>query len=333
VPELWPRLWQEPGFAVLRTALAPLEWAYGLGVALRGIAFDRGLMPSTAGPIPVVSIGNLTVGGTGKTPVTAWLVRGLADMNRRPAIVTRGYGADEVALHRRWNPDVPVIVTKWKLDGVRQAATAGADVAILDDGFQHRRLRRDLDVVLIAAEQPFPAPLLPRGPFREPPSALRRADIVCITRKTASPDSVSRATAEVGRVHPSAPKVHIELAPAGWTSLDGTASSVPPGDTLTVASVAQPRTVEALVAQLTGHDTELLAYRDHHEYTRSDAESVRERARGRTIVATEKDAVKLLPFQDVLGDLRVLTLEVRVRAGAADLETALSDLFEQPRSA
>jgi tetraacyldisaccharide 4'-kinase len=113
--------------------------------------------------IPVVSVGNLTVGGTGKTPVSRWLMEEARRLGVTPALVARGYGEDEILLHRRWNPDVPVVVAPRRIDGVARAAAEGAGICILDDGFQHRRLARDLDILLLSVHDPLPARLLPGG--------------------------------------------------------------------------------------------------------------------------------------------------------------------------
>ena len=163
---------------------------FGAVVRVRNALYDRGWLPARRAPLPVVSVGNLTVGGTGKTPVAAWIVRRLSERGHRPALVSRGYGRDELALHGRWNPAVPVVASPDRAGAAREAARRGADVAVLDDGFQHRRLARDADVVLLAAEERFPGRMLPAGPYREPSRALRRADLIVVTRK-AAPESAA----------------------------------------------------------------------------------------------------------------------------------------------
>jgi tetraacyldisaccharide 4'-kinase len=317
-----------PGFALARGALLPLEALYRAGVGLRNRAFDVGLLRSAEPPIPVVSVGNLTVGGTGKTPVTAWVVTELTRLGANPAVVSRGYGEDEIALHRQWHPQVPVLVAPRRIEGIREAARSSASVAVLDDGFQHRWVRRSLDVVLLAAEQPFPAPVLPRGPGREPAGALRRADWAVITRKAASDGRVEAVAAEVAARHPSLPVAHLTLAPDGWVSLAGGAAEPPGAGVLVVASVAQPETVAALVRATTGHEPDVLAYPDHYRYRAPDARRIREVAGNRTVVTTEKDAVKLRPLADAIGDARVLRLAVRPGSGSQDLRARLARVVE-----
>ena len=132
--------------------LAVLELPYGAAVRLRRAAYRAGLLPSRRAPLPVLSVGNLTWGGTGKTPLTIYLARGLLARSLKPAIVTRGYGApaqtgqrphagvsDETVVQQALLPGVPVIVSPRRIAGCREAAARGAEVVLLDDGFQHRR--------------------------------------------------------------------------------------------------------------------------------------------------------------------------------------------------
>ncbi|HSJ32130.1 MAG TPA: tetraacyldisaccharide 4'-kinase, partial [Longimicrobiales bacterium] len=185
----------------LDVALAPAEAAYRLGVSLRNRAYDRSMIASTEASLPVVSIGNIAVGGTGKTPFTSWLARRLAQRGQKPAIVHGGYAEDEPELHRTWTPDIAVFVDRDRVHAAAQAHAARATVVLLDDAFQHRRLRRDLDIVLISAERwSDTVRLLPRGAWREPPAALARADVIVCVRKTAGVEeavSVARALASV----------------------------------------------------------------------------------------------------------------------------------------
>ena len=154
-------------------------------VSQRNARFDA-TAPTSATVIPAMSIGNLTVGGTGKTPMAAWCVRELRARGAQPAIVMRGVGDDEWRVHGLLNPGIPVVVSPDRAAGLIVARTRGADCAVLDDAFQHRRARRVADIVLLSADRwTGAARLLPAGPFREPLSSLRRADVVVITVKAA----------------------------------------------------------------------------------------------------------------------------------------------------
>jgi len=311
--------------------LLPAEALFRGTVALRNRCYDLGILAESDSPIPIISIGNLAVGGTGKTPFASWLVARLSAMGRRPALVTRGYGSDEVLLHKSRNPGVPVVVHKSKLEAVEQARRAGADVAVLDDGFQHRAATRNVDIVLLSAEQGVYGPLLPRGRFREPLAALSRADAIVITRKVATPDQ-GRAVGRLATSHgPQAAVGQIHLEKDGWTDLEGynsaepgdrirvepngtavatTPPGPPSGDLLAVSSVAEPDAFHEMVRSEANGVVECMAFTDHHPFSSHDVRRIVERARGRPMVTTEKDAVKLGKFSHQLPKTYVLRLQV-----------------------
>src|SRR5436309_1283897 len=148
------RIWFDDSIVArgARLALAPPAWLYSSIVRVRGALFDRDVLHAHRSAVPVLSIGNLSVGGTGKTPLAAWAAARLRAAGARPAVLLRGYGGDEPLVHAVLNPEVPVIVDPDRVAAARKALDAGADCAILDDGFQHRRLARIADWVLVSAE-------------------------------------------------------------------------------------------------------------------------------------------------------------------------------------
>ena len=214
------RLWSgEAGWwgRWLDVALLPLELTYRAAAGAHHAAYSAGWRSAHRLPVPVVSVGNLAVGGTGKTPFTRWLVTELQQRGRRPAVLHGGYAEDEPELHRAWYPEVPVIGERDRVSGGLQAVEAGADVLVLDDGFQHRRLARDLDIVLVAAENWSERPkLLPRGPWRESPEALSRAQAVVVTRKMATFEHAEEVLTALRRRVPEAVAAQVHLRPAGW---------------------------------------------------------------------------------------------------------------------
>lgn len=295
--------------------LVPTEIFYRGAVALRNRMYDRGFLSQSESGIPVISVGNLAVGGTGKTPVASWLLAHLTTMGHRPALVTRGYGSDEILLYKVRNPGVSVVARKSKIKGVAQAEREGAEVAVLDDGFQHRSAKRDVDIVLLAAEQGTSGPLLPRGRFREPMSALSRADAIVVTRKVATEEE-ARA---VGRTAidraPGAVLGQIHLGGDAWTALEGDLeaeaySGPPAGDLLAVSSIAEPDTFHEMVRSRASGVVEGMAFPDHHPFSHKDVHRIVERAAGRSVVITEKDAVKLRSFSQELLGTYVLRLQV-----------------------
>ena len=200
---------------------APPKSSSASAMTARNVLYDRGLFRSYRLPRPVISVGNLTTGGTGKTPVVRWLVRVLRRRGWTPGILHGGYAEDEPALHRAWFPDLPVVADRDRLRGAGRAMEMGADVLVLDDAFQHRRIGRDLDIVLVAAEAwGRTARLLPRGPYREPPSALRRADLVVVTRRTATAARAAQVEWDVGRIS-GRPTARLHLDARRWIRPDG----------------------------------------------------------------------------------------------------------------
>lgn len=331
-----PRWWRGDAGMLGRVAsavLAPAEAGFRAVASLRNRAYDAGLLRSAEPPIAVVSIGNIGVGGAGKTPVAAWLARRLAESGRRPAVVLRGYGADEVAVHRELNSGVPVYAAPKRVEGVLAAAADGRDVAVLDDAFQHRVLGRHLDVVLVSAESwSARRRLLPRGPWREPAGALSRADLMIVTRKSASREAAASVAAECRAHAPGVPLVVIHLAPTGLTDEAGgrlTLDWLEDREVLAVASLADPvpfvRQLEALGARV-----ELSAYPDHHPFSVNDLDEITRRAAGRRVVCTRKEAVKLRPLAAEHGaaaaPLVVLEQGVAVESGGEAIDRALGSL-------
>ena len=176
--------------AALRWVLSIVAIVYGQIVHWRNIAYDRGWKRISRVPVPVISVGNVTTGGTGKTPTVIMIARCLTEAGLKPAILTRGYGAkkgersDEVMVMEQECPGVPVVINPDRIAGGREAISRfQANVLILDDGFQHRRLGRDLDIVLIDATSPLGVPgMFPRGSWRERPASLSRAHQIILTR-------------------------------------------------------------------------------------------------------------------------------------------------------
>ena len=314
-------------------ALAPLGMLYGALARMRVRLYRSGVLKTERVGAPVVSVGNLTAGGTGKTPLVEWAARALAREGLRPCVLTRGYGrADEgrrvVAsdgarvlagvsecgdeprlLAERLLGVASVVCDRDRVAAARWARGGlGAEVFVLDDGFQHLRIARDLDVVTIDATDPWGGGhLLPRGRLREPASALARADCVVITRAELAPN-LEELRAEVGRLSGGrAAVLTSRVRTRGLMPLGGA------GENLESHAVGQPVAAfcgvgnpRAFFEHLRRDGFELCytrAFADHHTYNASDAEAVsREAARGgaRALLTTAKDAVKLRGFDFAL---------------------------------
>ena len=318
----------EPGVAasVARALATPAAALFRAGVAARNTLYSKGVLPGERAAVPVISVGNLRIGGSGKTPVAAWLLTQLLARGRRPALLHGGYAADEPQLHARWHPDVPVFAARDRVASAKQAVSGGADVLVLDDGFQHRRLARDLDVVLVAAEDADNAMrLLPRGPWREPATALGRAHVLMITRKSASVEQAERLMARLAPVAGDAiTNVGVWLRPAGWRN--GAGLSGPPTEVLVVAAIARPEPFLENVRQTGVRVLDSLWFRDHHEFDARDAERILRAAGPHAIATTAKDAIKLEKLI-ARERLYVLEQEVVVERGEPDLLRRLDEVL------
>ncbi len=304
--------------------LTPLSPVYGAVVRTRAAAFRRGLLKSYDCGLPVVSVGNLTFGGTGKTPMVLALAQDLIKRGRRPAVLTRGYGrtaaeplvltgpeiqasttdaGDEPVELAQRLPGVPIVVDADRVRGGRRAVELGADIVILDDGFQHLRLRRDLDLVMLDAGDPWGGGRLPpRGRLREPVGALGRASAAVITKVDPAADQppqdiVRRITA----INPDLPIFAAGLVPQRVRTPDG---RVDPTElrgrrVFAVAGLGRPDGFRTLLELAGAEVVGRRWFSDHHPYSPEDrAWIVREaRKHGAVVVTTAKDAVKLDPFE------------------------------------
>lgn len=320
------------GGQAVHALLAPAEAGFRAVVALRNQGYDRGWLRTDRVDIPIISVGNVAVGGAGKTPFSAWLARRLLEWGRSPAIALRGYGEDEVILHRELNPRVPVFRAARRVEAAREALAAGCDAVVLDDAFQHRALGRDLDLALVAVEGWEPRPrMLPRGPWREGPHALARADLVVLTRKSASAERGREVAAEVSRLHPGTSIVRVALRPSRLVSIHG-GDDVPMEALrgrrlLAVAALAAPGPfIEHL--REAGGDVDATLYADHFDFGPAQATEIARRGAGKWIVMTHKDAVKLRPLLPDQLEAYVLEQSVVVESGADVLDAALRRALE-----
>ena len=334
--ELAQRVWyaDSPASRAARALLAPLSAVYRLAISRINARYDAS--PPVPGPIPAIAIGNVTVGGTGKTPVSAWFARRFRDAGATPAIIMRGYGDDEILVHGLLNPDVPVFADADRVAQVQLAASRGADLAILDDAFQHRRAARVADVVLVSADRwTGDARVLPSGPFREPVSSLQRASLVIVTVKAADETRVSAAVAAV-RAATSAPIVTVDLMPTSFVAVGGDAvqsvASWRGKRVLAVSGIGDPGAFQTQLKWL-GLLPTPLSFADHHSYDAASVERIRVAATGYdAVVCTLKDAVKLgshWPSSAV--SLWYLSQSVVPRDGTEALDDVVRSVLEARR--
>jgi tetraacyldisaccharide 4'-kinase len=330
------RIWAADGPAAW--ALTPLSWLFRAATDTRNALFDLGVLRTVDLGLPTISVGNLTVGGTGKTPVAAWVAGTLRARGERPAILLRGYGEDEPLVHRRLTPGIPVIADPDRVRGAARARAEGATVLVLDDAFQHRRAKRDVDLVLVAAEQRLAHRVLPAGPLREGRGALRRASLVVVTRKSASRDEAEAAAAEWTGFAGAPPTAILALSPGPLVAADPASGAAPlplralaGRHVLAISAIGNPAAFEAQLAAV-GARVEGIRFQDHHGFGATDLEALVARARPEMlVVCTLKDAVKLggrWPRQ--APPLWYLSQAVEVERGGALLDEAFRRLARVP---
>jgi tetraacyldisaccharide 4'-kinase len=315
--------------------LLPASWVYG-SVAKRRRA--RLAANQVRLPVPVISVGNITCGGTGKTPVVEMLARHLLARRRRPAILSRGYRRGDDGLNDEARvladnlPGVPQFLSPDRISSGRSAIAAGADALLLDDGFQYARLARDLEIVLIDALDPFGGGrVLPAGLLREPLEALRGAGLLGITRGDLAPPMARRVLEGILRERcPGVPRIDIRAEPVAWEPVGRGGPSLEPRavhgrSVLGFAGLGNPNAFRLQLLGLGVRLVDWLPFPDHHRYRPGDLEEIQRRARSagaEEVLTTQKDAVKLPPPGGG-PPWRFLKIACRPASDPAALEAAL----------
>lgn len=304
--------------------LLPLSWLYSFLISLRSKLYEMNIFKSRTANIPVIGIGNITAGGTGKTPFAIYLARHLISLGKNPAIVSRGYkssgkaGNDEEKLVKNHIPEIVYCSNPDRFTAVNKAAESGADVAILDDGFQHLRLRRDLNIVTLDSNCPFSNNhVIPAGFLREPAVGLNRADIIVLT-KVNNPDSseISRIKDILANICPDIPVICSNHKTSGIKSISGEIKQdIFEGEVIALSSIAKPSSFRNSLEFIGIPVISELCYSDHHIYTEKDIEKIVLYTKERninTIISTEKDIVKLREYSKFFDreSLSVFYLEI-----------------------
>jgi len=293
-------------FDLLRAALQVASWGYRLAMQGRNWAYEHGVLAKASVDAAVISVGNLTTGGTGKTPIVADFVTRLQSGGARPAILSRGYrsldesGNDEKRVLDRICPGVPHFQQGDRVASAQLALSQRANVLVLDDAFQHRRLARTRDVVLIDATRPWGyGHLLPRGLLREPLSALRRAHLAIITRvDQVSPAALQQIHEEIRRVAPDLECAEVRFQPENFRDRQGQVlglAQLVDKPLLAFCGIGNPDGFRRTLASL-GCSPDLIAFPDHFHYQPGDIRRLEEQARLQNAVAlvtTLKDLVKI----------------------------------------
>jgi tetraacyldisaccharide 4'-kinase len=336
------RLWRSDWHRVF----IPPAKVFAAVVKTRRHLYDQAVFKSIQAPVPTFSVGGLEAGGSGKTPVVAWVLRSLLDQGQHPGLLTRGYGrrrrdlrvrsagspadpaaiGDEAAMLVASGLDVPVAAVANRSLGARALLGHACTSLVLDDGFSHRALRRQLDMVVLRAEQPFGnGQLLPAGSLREPPDSLSRAQVVWLMDKSGSPGSQPLRPAWLTALCPDALVVHSSLEPAGAFTTGGQSRPLSGRAVVAVAGIARPDDFFGMV-QAQGADIKRrVRLADHQDYTPNRARDLLRLAREASaqLITTAKDAVKLAPLLPAGQELLVFHVRLEIHHGQRALLAAI----------
>jgi len=303
---------------IIQKVLYPFSRIYGFVVKTRIFFYRKGILKSFRLPVPVISVGNITMGGTGKTPVVEYIAKYLQGKNKKIAILSRGYAAnirqenslsinsicnDEYLLFKENIPDIPNLLNK---DGVKSGLEAikhfQAEYLLLDDGFQHLRLARDLDIVIIDALNPFGYEhVVPRGMLREPLEELKRADMIILTHvDQCNHDKIEFIIERLRKIVRDIPVVETIHKPTRLESIIGSESVeityLHDKKVFAFCAIGNPvsfrKSIESLGAELLGFHE----FSDHHLYTPSELRELNIEAQKiapDAIIITQKDKVKI----------------------------------------
>ena len=330
---------------LVRIPLFVISLLYGVFVRALLMCYSSGILPRRKLNVPVISIGNLTMGGVGKTPMVILIANMLRSKKLKVVVLTRGYRpglfdkgsdqADEAQVLSEVLVDVPVVVNPDRyLGGIEAIKNYQPDVIVLDDGFQHWRLSRDLEIVLIDSVNPFGnGYLLPMGILREPIASLKRADVLILT-KTDRGD-VQALKNRLDSLFPSIPVVETVHRPKSLfniythkdVSMDQLCRPV-----VAFCGVGDPLSFKSMLVSKGCDVKEFVTFMDHHSYDSEDMKKIRgicDDLGIRTVVTTRKDAVKLQQFNEVWRgyDLLTLNIEIEITRGKNEFENRLDHIL------
>ena len=337
----------------LRGCLEVASWGYSSVMTLRNAAYQHQWLKVHRATVPVISLGNVTTGGTGKTPFAAWLANWFVRHGHKPGLLSRGYhslnqvssndtspsstqGNDEKRVLDRLCPGVPHFQQRDRVDSAeRIVRQSGCDVLLLDDGFQHRRLHRDLDLVLIDGLQPWGyGHVLPRGLLREPVSGLRRADLILLTRANqCSSEQRQMLLKGLRDIRGTDECIEVAFVPSHLVDLDWQAfplESVSGKKAFSFCGIGNPAGFRRTLDALGANGSTMRTFPDHHHYDADDLRSLAESAQevsAEIVLTTQKDLVKI-PAENWHGPpLFAVEIGVEFLSGRQLLESRLQQLF------
>ena len=320
-----------------KLCLLVLSYMYGFLVRCHHFFYKINQLKSYKSQIAVVSVGNITLGGTGKTPFAMMLAERLKKNEINTAILIRGYGEDEWKMleDRLGVQDIKIFVGRDRIQSAKKAESQGINALILDDGFQHCPLKRDLDIVLLDSTNPFGnGRLFPRGILREPIDSLKRADIIILTKTDKGEDNVSRIETELQRISPGKKVIKSLHRPnklydlSGKNKMDPT--SIKGKNIYLLSAICDASYFRYTVEKIGGIIRLEFVFPDHYTYKKQDLERIFKECKKKnidTIITTEKDIVKLkkLNLAKNTAEMLVLGIEIEITEGVEELDALLHD--------
>jgi tetraacyldisaccharide 4'-kinase len=326
---------QQSGFiaAIFKSTLSTFTLPYLTVLNTRSTLYKKGILRSTRLPVKVISIGNITTGGTGKTPLVEFSVKYLSEIGKKVAILSRGYGGnsssqesneivnDECLALKENIQDVPVLAGRDRVKNGKKAINEfGVDCVVLDDGFQHFKLKRDLDIVVIDALNPFGGGnLIPRGILREPLKNLKRADLFIISHCNQSNEQTIKSIyTTLNRINSDAPVCESNHSPVHIDNIiDGTILETEWLKGKRIYALSAIGNPESFAFTLKELDADLIRHRvfsDHHNYTQAEIDDVTSEAQSlgaEAIIVTQKDMVKIRKMN--IKDVNILSLKIEIQ--------------------
>lgn len=318
---------------IIKFFLSLLSFSYYCGIEVIKFLYRLRILKSYHPACKVVSVGNITLGGTGKTPLVLALARRLKDSGKRTVILSRGYKgdngtSDEVELLKKHLPDVPVLVGRDRIKTARQAVESlRADIILLDDGFQHWRLKRDLDIVTLDINNPFGnGRIIPRGILRESLSSLKRAGILVLTKVGSDGDSIAKAQGlktRLGVISAGAAVFTSSYMPSKLFDIANgeelKLSEIENKKIALVCAIGEPESFEETAISLGADIVLRFFFMDHHKYSEKDIETVINACRDKNVdivLTTEKDVPRLVRSSQLTGDsskIKFLALGIEMK--------------------
>ena len=329
-------------FWIFFPILSLLSITYGFVLCILKFAYKKKILPTYRPKFKVVSVGNVTLGGTGKTPLVEWIVGCLFRNKKKAGIIIRGYKrpklkergiikkdnsysaiGDEASMLKEKLGDINICIGRDKIKSARQLEKEKCDIAVLDDGFQHWRLIRDLDIVTIdTSSSIFSQKLLPLGRLREPLSSLKRADIFVLTKTDLSEDNTGSTKEELKKINPGAlivssiyqPLCFCSLKTGEVIALDSERFIDKP--VFILSGIANPIYFDRMICELKLRIKRELIYQDHYQYRKNDLDFINRLAKDvnvNTIITTHKDAVRLRYLLEFFENIDVFYLRIQLK--------------------